>query len=196
MRYWGERGIGLGWAIQYPEGHYGSDHGNAMANTGFFLQYGHLRNDRSWAAYLTLTTDEVTSRPTVARNVNLKHNTWIFGADVHWRGSNPGAGYLIFGGGIAMTELIATGSLSCTGILPPLVGECHATDRKMGDKKAPYIQAGFGLDCTECTSHYFVEVLWWLGPYIKPVVSADGMLEGGRSTIGNAVRVNMGFRIY
>jgi len=191
---WG-KAFGLSLGILEPMGHYRSDHEDSMARGGVSLLVGLRRNDKKWAIYPNITLLEVTSRPTVARDTNLKHETTTFGADVHWRGSNPGMSYFVFGGGIAEVELIATGGY-CVGFPIIGIGGCTSTDKTVGDKTAPYVQVGFGLEGMEGFGHYFIELLWWWGPYLRPMVSSDGSLQGAHASTGNALRLQVGVRWY
>jgi len=182
--------VGLGGSLvfQDPKGNYGSDHGNASA-FGFSLQIP-IRRSKEWTFLPTYTS--VSSSP----GSNLGHETKSIGLDVHWRGPNPGAGYLLFGGGSATAKLDVKQTTCPIFFIP--VG-CSQTATTVSSKTAPYLQAGFGLEGEQSSSRlldggWFIEARLWRGPYLQPISLASGIPVGSRAKTGNALLVAVGFR--
>jgi hypothetical protein len=174
--------------FQYPQGSYASDHGNASA-FGFSLQLP-IRRSKEWTFLPTYTS--VSSNP----GSNLDHETKSFGLDVHWRGRNPGAGYLLFGGGSATANLNVEHT-ECA--LPGLFPTCDVKKHTVSSKTAPYLQAGFGFEGEQFSpihGGWFIEARLWRGPYLQPISLANGTLVGSSAKTGNALLVAVGFRLY
>src|SRR5207249_76158 len=124
---------------------------------------------------------------------DLDHETKSYGLDVHWRGWNPGPGYLLLGGGMARVKLEQTRS-QCAF----LVFSCNDTKTPVSSKTAPYLQVGFGFEGEWTRSGAnggpFIEARLWRGPYLQPISLASGTLVGSRAKTGNALMVAIGSR--
>jgi len=192
-------GIGGSLVYQIPQGNYATDHGNEAA-FGYSLQLP-FRRSRTWNFVPTYTSVSSTPGPSKKQAGNLgltaglselEHQTKSLGLDVHWRGRNPGVAYLLFGGGVASVRLDAVRT-ECT-----LGFACHDSATNLGSKSAPYAQVGFGLDGgpgETIDGGLFFEARWWRGPYLQPILLADGTLARTQARTGNAVLVSIGIRM-
>src|SRR5204863_7371590 len=102
-----------------------------------------IRRSKEWTLLPTITT--ISSSPGPSKSsiglllsseiTDLDHETKSYGLDVHWRGWNPGPGYLLLGGGMARVKLEQTRS-QCAF----LVFSCNDTKTPVSSKTAPYLQ--------------------------------------------------------
>jgi hypothetical protein len=170
--------------FQDPKGNYASDHKDASA-FGFSLQLP-IRTSRQWTFLPTYT------RMLSNLNSALDHETKSTGLDVHWRGPNPGVGYLLLGGGSAQAQLNVLRT-QCDF----LVIGCSQTSTSASSKTAPYLQAGFGFEGDQLRGHggWFIEARMWRGPYLQPISLSNGTLVGSKAKTGNALQVAFGFRL-
>jgi hypothetical protein len=160
-----------------------------------------FRRSRTWNFVPTYTSVSSTPGPSKKQAGNfgltaglseLEHQTKSLGLDVHWRGRNPGVAYLLLGGGVASVRLDATRPVCNLGF------DCHESGTNLGSKSAPYAQVGFGLDGgpgERLDGGLFLEARWWRGPYLQPILLADGTLAGTQAKTGNAVLVAIGLRM-
>ncbi len=172
--------------FQDPKGTYEADHRNASA-FGFSLQIP-IRRSKEWTflpAYTSVSS---------SLGSKLNHETKSLGVDVHWRGRDPGAGYLLFGGGSATAKL----NVERTECGFFVIG-CEIKETTVSTKTAPYFQAGFGFEGKQfdlMDGGWFVEARLWRGPYLQPISLASGALAGSTAKTGNALLVTVGFRLY
>src|SRR6266567_2326412 len=172
--------------FQDPKGTYEADHRNASA-FGFSLQIP-IRRSKEWTflpAYTSVSS---------SLGSKLNHETKSLGLDVHWRGRDPGAGYLLFGGGSATAKL----NVERTECGFFVIG-CEIKETTVSTKTAPYFQAGFGFEGKQfdlMDGGWFVEARLWRGPYLQPISLASGALAGSTAKTGNALLVTVGFRLY
>jgi hypothetical protein len=188
-------GIGGSLVYQAPRGDYQSDHGNERA-WGFSLQVP-IRRSKEWTFLPTITKISSSPGPSksaigltlATQTISLDHETKSFGLDVHWRGWDPGAVYLLLGGGMAKAKLEQTRT-QCAFLI---VG-CTDSTTPIGSKTAPYVQAGFGFESVN--GGPFIETRMWRGPYIQPIALANGTLVGSQGKTGNALFIAVGGRFH
>ncbi len=194
--------VGLAGSLvfQDPKGNFRFDHGNARA-LGFSLQMP-IRRSKEWSFLPTITTISSSPGPSKAKGgtvfgssfSELDHETKSFGLDVHWRGRNPGAGYLLFGSGLAKVKLDVTRSQCAV-----FVFSCNDTATTVGSKTAPFLQVGFGFEGERKPSVNggpFIEARLWRGPYLQPIALANGTVVESRAKTGHALLVALGMRWY
>ena len=182
-------GFGGSLIFQEPQGNYASDHKDSSA-FGFSFQIPIRSRSKQW-----------TFLPTYARilsnlNSSLDHETKSLGLDVHWRGPNPGAGYLLLGGGSAQAQLNVLHT-QCGSVLIPVT--CSQGTATASSTTAPYGQVGFGVESESggrsLSGGWFFEARLWRGPYLQPVSLVDGTLVGSKARTGNALMMAVGFRL-
>lgn len=183
-------GIGGSLVFQEPQGNYGADHGSSSA-FGFSFQIPIRSRSKQWTFLPTYT------RILSSLNSSLDHETKSVGLDVHWRGPNPGVGYLLLGGGSAQAQLNVLHT-QCGSVLIPVT--CSQGSNTASSTTAPYGQFGFGVESEQfggrsLSGGWFFEARLWRGPYLQPVSLADGTLVGSKARTGNALMVAVGFRL-
>lgn len=181
-------GIGASLVLQEPQGNYGADHDSASA-FGFSFQIP-IRRSGEWTFLPTYT------RILSNLNSSLDHETKSLGLDIHWRGPNPGAGYLLLGGGSATAQLNVLHT-QCGSVLIPVT--CSQGAATASSTTAPYGQVGFGVSGERLSGSldggWFFEARLWRGPYLQPISLADGTLVGSKARTGNALMMAVGFRL-
>jgi hypothetical protein len=182
-------GIGGSLVFQVPQGNYAADHGSSSA-FGYSFQIPIRSRSKQWTFLPTYT------RILSSLNSSLDHETKSLGLDVHWRGPNPGAGYLLLGGGSATAQLNVLHT-QCASVLIPVT--CSQGSSTASSTTAPYGQVGFGVESESggpsLSGGWFFEARLWRGPYLQPVSLADGTLVGSKARTGNALMMAVGFRL-